>query len=141
VSLEREIFPDLVERAGLYALATDDYWIDAGRPELYLQANIDLLNGRRSERVETLAPGARVDSSAQISLSLIGPGAVVAEGASVIDSVVLPGASVGPRATVERSIVMGRVGPGASVCDSVIGADGDVPEGTTVVDARIPTPA
>jgi mannose-1-phosphate guanylyltransferase len=140
-SLEREIFPDLVERAGLYALATDDYWIDAGRPELYLRANLDLVNGRRSERVEPVAPGADVHPSAAIFLSLIGSGAVVAEGASVTGSVVLPGATVGLGATVERSIIMGRVGPGAAVCDSVIGADGDVPEGTTVVDARIPTPA
>ena len=61
--------------------------------------------------------------------------------ASVTGSVVLPGAIVGERATVERSIVMGRVGSGAEVCDSVIGADGDVPDGTTVVDARIPAPA
>ena len=52
-SIERETFPDLVERAALYALATDDYWIDAGRPELYLRANLDLVNGRRSERVDT----------------------------------------------------------------------------------------
>ena len=111
-SLEREIFPDLVERATLFAVATDDYWIDAGRPELYLRANLDLVNGRRSEGVDPIAPGANVDPSAVITLSLIGAGAVVAEGASVIGSVVLPGATVCGGAIVERSIVMGRVGAG-----------------------------
>jgi mannose-1-phosphate guanylyltransferase len=139
-SLEREIFPDLVERATLHAIATDDYWIDAGRPELYLLANLDLVNGRRSERVDQIAPGAIVDPSAVITLSLIGSGAVVADGASVSGSVVLPGAVVGRGATVERSIVMGRIGPDAVVCDAVIGADGDVPAGTTLVDARLPAP-
>jgi mannose-1-phosphate guanylyltransferase len=138
VSLEREIFPDLVGRATLFAVATTDYWIDAGRPELYLRANLDLVNGRRSERVDEVAPGATVDATASIQLSLIGAGAVVAERASVIDSVVLPGAEVGREATVERSIVMGRVGPNAVVCDAVIGADGDVPAGVTLVDARLP---
>ena len=97
-------------------MATDDYWIDAGRPELYLQANIDLLNGRRSERVEPLAPGAEVDPSALISLSLIGPGAVVAEGASVIGSVVLPGATVGPAG---HGRAVDRHGPRRAWCVSV----------------------
>jgi mannose-1-phosphate guanylyltransferase len=139
-SLEREVFPDLVERATLHAVATDDYWIDAGRPELYLQANVDLVNGRRSARVEAIAPDAIVDPSAVITLSLIGSGAIVADGASVIGSVVLPGATVCRGARVERSIVMGRVGADAVVCDAVIGADGDVPAGTTLVDARVPAP-
>jgi mannose-1-phosphate guanylyltransferase len=139
-SLERQVFPDLVERASLYAVATDDYWIDAGRPELYLQANLDLVNGRRAERVDAISSTASVDPSAAITHSLIGSGAVVAQGASVTGSVVLPGATVCRLATVERSIVMGHVGPGAAVCDSVIGAHGDVPAGSTVVDARIPAP-
>jgi mannose-1-phosphate guanylyltransferase len=139
-SLEREVFPDLVERATLFAVATDDYWIDAGRPELYLRANLDLVNGCRPERVDPIAPGALVDASAVISQSLIGAGAVVEEGASVSGSVVLPGATIGRGARVERSIVMGRVGPDAVVSDAVIGADGHVPAGTTLADARLPAP-
>jgi mannose-1-phosphate guanylyltransferase len=138
-SLEREVFPDLVERTTLFAVATDDYWIDAGRPELYLRANLDLVNGRRSEHVDPIAPGAVVGATAVISLSLIGPGVVVDEGASVSESVVLSGATIGRGARVERSIVMGRVGADAVVSDAVIGADGDVPAGTTLADARLPT--
>ena len=33
VSIERDTFPQLVERDSMYGLATDDYWIDAGRPD------------------------------------------------------------------------------------------------------------
>jgi mannose-1-phosphate guanylyltransferase len=139
-SLEREVFPDLVERATLFAVATDDYWIDAGRPELYLRANLDLVNGRRSERVDPIAPGAQVDPTAMISLSLIAPGVVVDGGASVSESVVLSGATIGRGARVERSIVMGRVGPDAVVSDAVVGADGDVAAGSTLADARLPAP-
>ena len=65
---------------------------------------------------------------------------VVEERASVTESVVLAGASIGRGATVERSIVMGRVGPDAVVSDAVVGADGDVPAGTTLADARLPAP-
>ena len=43
VSIERETFPAMVgRRAALYALATDDYWLDAGRPDQYLPANLDV---------------------------------------------------------------------------------------------------
>ena len=49
VSIERDTFPRLVAQGTLAALATDDYWIDAGRPSLYLRANLDLVTaGRRS---------------------------------------------------------------------------------------------
>ena len=47
VSVERETFQTLVAAGHLTALATDDYWIDAGRPELYLAANLDLLGDLR----------------------------------------------------------------------------------------------
>jgi mannose-1-phosphate guanylyltransferase len=140
VSLEREVFPDLVDRATLFAVATDDYWIDAGRPELYLRANVDFVNGRRSAQVDSIASGALVDASAVISASLIDSGAAVAELAHITESVVLSGATIGHGANVERSIVMGRIGSHAMVCDAVIGADGDVPAGSMLVDARLPAP-
>ena len=47
VSVERDTFPKLVAAGRLAAMATDDYWIDTGTPELYLEANIDMLAGRR----------------------------------------------------------------------------------------------
>ena len=108
-SLEREIFPDLVERGGLYAVATDDYWIDAGRPELYLQANLDLVNGRRSERVDPIAPGAEVDPSAVDPPVPDRPGRGrrgTARPSSSRWCCPAPRSVAG--ATVERSIVMGR---------------------------------
>ena len=33
-------------------MATDDYWLDAGNPELYLRANLDLLDGTRPVALE-----------------------------------------------------------------------------------------
>ena len=47
VSIERETFPELVEAGRLYALASDAYWLDTGRPHHYLQAQLDILWGRR----------------------------------------------------------------------------------------------
>ena len=47
VSIERATFPAVVADGGLFAMATDDYWLDTGRPEYYLQANLDVVAGRR----------------------------------------------------------------------------------------------
>ena len=47
VSIERETFPQvLAAGARLYAYTTADYWLDVGRPDQYLQAHRDVLDGR-----------------------------------------------------------------------------------------------
>jgi mannose-1-phosphate guanylyltransferase len=140
-SIERETFQDLVADGTLFAHATDDYWIDTGRPEFYLQANLDVVNGRRSQQCEPVAPGADVDPAATLVESLVGTGAVVEHGARLVRSVVLPGGRVGRDALVEDSVVMGSIGDRAVVRHSVIGAAGDVPAAATVVAARIPEPS
>ena len=45
VSIERVVFPAVAAESRLYALCTDDYWIDTGRPEYYRQANLDAVSG------------------------------------------------------------------------------------------------
>src|SRR3954462_5271586 len=42
VSIEREVFPELVGN-GLYGYTADAYWMDIGTPERYLDATYDLL--------------------------------------------------------------------------------------------------
>jgi mannose-1-phosphate guanylyltransferase len=139
VSVERDTFQRIVADGGLYGVATDDYWIDAGVPTLYRAANLDLLDGkRRTERCEAVAPSADVSADALIDHSIVGAHVHVASNASVIDSVLLPGASVGPGAAVERSLVMGAVGSGAVVRDSMVGADGRVGDGERLIDATSP---
>ncbi len=44
VSIERETFPALAGMGALYAYASHDYWLDAGTPETYIQANMDYLS-------------------------------------------------------------------------------------------------
>lgn len=139
VSVERETFPILVERGSLFAMATDDYWIDTGRPETYLKANLDVLDGRRtSMRVDMVATGADVDPGAEILHSLVSSGSRIERGALVHDSVILPGAHVSHGANVRSSLVMGFVGSDATVTDSVIGSDGRVESNATIAHARVP---
>jgi mannose-1-phosphate guanylyltransferase len=142
VSVERETFPLLVDSGDLYGMATDDYWIDTGRPETYLQANLDVLDGKRSFlRAEMISAGARVDPGAVVSHSVVSSGATVERGAAIFDSVVLAGACIEAGAEVRSSLVMGHVGSQASVDDCVIGSEGRVDSGATMSHARIPDPS
>jgi mannose-1-phosphate guanylyltransferase len=158
VSIERETFPALVADGSCFALASDAYWIDTGTPAKFLQANADLLSGRRGdgapvaharaagERVWYGAAGPVVDGAvegpsfvgdaafvargAHVAASVIGAGARVGDGAVVTGSVLLPGAVVAPGATVEGSIV----GEGAVVGDGARLTGLTVVGGNTKVD-------
>jgi mannose-1-phosphate guanylyltransferase len=127
VSIERETFPAVVVDGRLFAMATDDYWLDAGNPELYLQANLDLLRGTRHDLSSIgVHDEAAVDSSAAITGSIVSAGATVGAGATITDSVLLPGAVVEEHAMVANSVVMGRIGHGANVQHCVLGLHGAV---------------
>jgi mannose-1-phosphate guanylyltransferase len=141
VSIERSTFPAVVADGGLYAIPTDDYWLDTGRPEFYLQANIDIVAGRR--RHDHCAPvhhDAIVATDATITDSVVGAGSTVGSGATVVGSVLLPGAVVEAGAVVTDSVIMGLVGEGADVRDSVVGADGAAAPGEHVLGERRPDP-
>jgi len=142
VSVERDVFPAAAADGRLYGMATDDYWLDAGRPELYRAANLDLLGGLRShDRCDAVAPSAVLDPTAVITNSIVGEHATVGAGARVVDSVLLPHAVVGARAQVTRSLVMGSVGDAAEVVDSMVGAAGEVASGAALHDSVVPAPA
>lgn len=141
LSVERVVFPEMCAEGRLWAMCTDDYWIDTGRPETYLAANLDLIDGRRRTILAAVAPLASVSASSSVTHSVIGDGAVVEDGAIVADSVLLPGARVGSRARVQSSIVAGCVGPGAFVDSCVIGADAQVDSGAALAGAKVPDPS
>jgi mannose-1-phosphate guanylyltransferase len=143
VSIERETFPAMVADGTLYGFVTDDYWLDAGRPDQYLRANLDLLDGvRRGAPIDPLGPGAVVHPRADVSGSVLGAGCRVEADATVTSSVLLPGAVVADGALVRGSI-LGRgvvVGAGARLTGAVIG-DGEQIAGGAVLDqVRVPEP-
>ncbi|MHB1781369.1 MAG: sugar phosphate nucleotidyltransferase [Acidimicrobiales bacterium] len=167
VSVEREVFPGLVEAKRLYALGSDAYWLDTGTPERYLRAQVDVLNGRRPD-VELpecdersagvfVAPGgildgdvagcafvgrgASVEEGSGIEDTIVGAAAHVAAGARLRHCVLLPGAIVRAGAVVEESVVgpSAVVGAGAFVTrGSVVGAAATVADGARLDSARLP---
>jgi mannose-1-phosphate guanylyltransferase len=140
-SIERDTFPMVADDGGMYGYATDDYWIDAGRPDFYRAANLDLLSDAQGlQRCEAISSSARVHPGATIRNSIVGDRVDVAAGAAVVDSVLLPDAQIGAQATVESSLVMGRVEPHAVVRDSMVGAAGSVAERATLDGSSTPLP-
>ena len=141
VSIERVTFPEVVAEGAIFGMATDDYWIDTGKPDLYLAANLDLVTGRRRlDRCEPVADGADVHPEAVVIDSVVDAGATVHGGAHVERSVILAGAVIEAGALVADSIVMGTVSAGASVRDSVIGAGAVVDSAEALVSVRRPDP-
>jgi mannose-1-phosphate guanylyltransferase len=141
-SVERDIFPAVAAEKRLFALTTDDYWIDTGRPEFYRQANADAVGGRRKSVAEpALGAGARVVG--RVVDSVLGRGVIVAAGALVDSSVLLAGVDVGRDAVVRASVLGAgaRVGAGAVLEDVVLGVDAVVNAGEKLRNARRPVPA
>ncbi len=167
VSIEREIFPELVADRTLFAMASEAYWLDTGTPQRYLKAQDDVLRGTRPDVAfpecteqrpgVRLAPGAVLDgeavsaaflgcgahiaAGAAVGDAVIGAGGIVEAGARVVGSVLLPGAVVREGADVLNSVVGpgAVIGHGASVAGySVLGAGVEVAAGAVLDSARLP---
>ena len=134
-SIEREVFPRLVERGGMYAVAWDGFWVDTGTPQAYLEVQQALSDGGWTH------PSAEVASDAAVENSILMESAVVSSGASIIDSALLPGARVGRGAIVERSIVGygAEIGAGATLRHlSVVGDGAAIPPAAELNSERVP---
>jgi len=140
VSIERETFPAMVADASLYALHSDSYWIDAGTPETYLRAQLDLVDGVRANEAAVL-PSDEIDTSALVENSVLGADVVVGNGAIIRNSIVMDGVTVGPGVRIHDSIIASgaRIGPDSHISDlTVIGARMQVPAQSELSGARLP---
>ncbi|CAA9240166.1 MAG: D-glycero-D-manno-heptose 1-phosphate guanosyltransferase [uncultured Acidimicrobiales bacterium] len=164
--IETQVFPAMAAEGALFALQSDAYWTDAGTPELFLQANLDLIAGRRdgppapharqrTHAIWTLGAAiidghvdgpaligdaAYIASGATVHASVIGAGARIEAGAVVNDSVVLAGAVIRAEAHVDGSIVGDGavIGRGAKLSGlSVVQGEVEVPEGADLHGARV----
>ena len=141
VSVEREVFPAMAGDGTLRALLHNTYWIDVGTPRAYLQAQLDLLDGRRGPAAAGVSADASVDAGAVVERSVVMAGAVVGAGSMVRCSAVHAGAVIEAGATVLDSVVGSgaTVGQGARVTGgSLIGEHCAVEPGADLSDARVP---
>lgn len=146
VSIEREIFPQIVADGALAALVDDTYWLDTGTPQQYLAANLDVLAGRRAAArvIDGIAAASDgVHPEAQIRTSVVGHGCEIGPGAVVQRSVVGDGCRIAAGAIVVDSVLGAgaAVGAGATLCDcSVVGSGEQVAPGAVLRAQRRPSP-
>lgn len=154
VSVEREVFPALLESGALVRGVVDtSYWLDLGTPWDFLKGSTDLVRGVApwkghdpadfvvvdSAQIaadavldggSTIGPGARIGDRSIIRGSVLFADAIIESGAQVVDSVVGIGACVGAGARVQGAVLGDGVvvRPGAQV------AEGERIDPGTVVD-------
>lgn len=142
-SIEREVFPRLVGR-GLYGRRLEGYWADIGKPDTYLRASWDILEGNVETDVRDRLDGEGVLREGEAELAadaeVIAPAAILA-GASVgAGAVVGPravvgaGSEIGPGARIENSVLHSKcvIGEGAVLRDSILGAGVEVQPGAAL---------
>jgi NDP-sugar pyrophosphorylase family protein len=158
VSIERETFPALIAAGDrpLYAYTTDDYWIDLGKPEAYLNAHRHVFDGVMPLGLtpevdgpgrETVPPsavrppvfvgkGCRIAPDAVVGpYTVLGDDCTIASGAVVADSLLWDGVTVESGAQLDWAIVASRarIGAGARIGHgAVIGHDAIILPGTVV---------
>ena len=118
VSVERDTFPALAAAGELFAMVDGAYWLDTGTPQTYLQANVDILNGRQGMHVFSdivncswRHASATVDASATLTNSVVDSDCVVGAHVVLEEAVLLPGAIVQSNCVIRSSII----GPGAVI--------------------------
>jgi mannose-1-phosphate guanylyltransferase len=138
LSIERVVFPQMVADKSLFAMSTDDYWIDAGRPDTFISANVHVSKRVAKVTDAPIHPTANVAATAVILDSVIGENATVLDGAHITHSVLLPGAIVEQGAVIIDSLVMGMVGANSQVTGSIIGSTGVVGQNEVCNNASVP---
>ncbi len=146
ISIEREVFPRLVDAGSLYAAKMEGYWLDMGTPQSYIQANMDYLERSTSLSIPPItgasqvAEGVWVVGDPVLKGSVLPPalvmdGALVEDGAIVSYSVIGEHCLVGSDCRVDRSVVMdgARMMQGSVLEDSVLAAMVEIGTGARIV--------
>jgi len=138
VSMEREVFPRLVQQGKLYGHIIHGLWIDIGKPEEYLQTNRILLDtliktqkSRSTGKFETKKPVA-LDKGVSIGeKSVIGPYAILGKNVTVgknvhiNDTVIFPDAKIDDYASINGAIIgeAAEIGKKVKISQGCIVAD------------------
>lgn len=134
-SVERGLYPKLLRlKVPFYAVAfPNDYWLDIGKVEHYLQGNFDILSrkaplplpGKEWQEGVWVGEGVKVAEKADLRPPvLLGDRCVIGEGATVGPFVVLGnGVRLGQRARVQESVLWDDcfIGANAVVVGCVLG--------------------
>ena len=131
ISVEREIFPELISRQKrVFGFLDDSYWLDIGTPTALLKGSCDLVKGLADSSALLMADVDRHDHQGLVmATAKVSERAIIEKG-----SCISAGAIIGADSRISGSIIdRGAViGSGATVIDSFIASGAEV-----AVDAHI----
>ena len=146
VSMEREIFPKLVEKGALYGHVFHDLWMDIGKPEEYWQVNKVLLDSLADKQKHksagkfklknpvALAKGVSIGEKSIIGpYTVLGKNVTIGKKVRIVESVIfqdakidnfssINGAIIGEGAIIGKKVRIGKgciIGDQAKVKDNV----------------------
>jgi mannose-1-phosphate guanylyltransferase len=118
VSIERDVFPKLVEMKKLVGCRISGLWMDIGKPHEYLQANMTVLDAIGSELQKPKPNGYKVTHPVAFDYcitigekSVIGPYVIlgknvkIGRNVTITNSVIFPDVEICDGATIEGAIV------------------------------------
>lgn len=125
-SFEYQLFPDLLAKKENFRayVANENYWIDIGTPEKYLQANQDLINGKIRDFFLKKDTDIHRATSAEIdSLSYLGNGCVIKPGSKILNSIIGENVLVEENVIIENSVIWKDtvVNSSVKISDSILG--------------------
>jgi mannose-1-phosphate guanylyltransferase / phosphomannomutase len=128
----RQLFPHLMEEdARFYAFPMSGYWVDIGRIQHYIEANMHCIRGRAD-----IQSGARVAESARlIPPFLIGAGTIISDECIIGPNVVIgEDCIVGPGTQMSGSVLYNNVvvGAGAHLTGCVVANESHLRDRVTV---------
>ena len=140
---EYGVFPALLEKdERFYGYVFRGYWKDIGTSSSYLEANLDVINGkvnllpidRSAERGEKFDPTCEIDSR-----SIVDGSCTLRAGVRVVNSVISRNCFIEENAHIESSVVRGgsRIGPAASVFGAVVGKSCHIGRSVTVSEGAV----
>ena len=139
VSMEREVFPKLVEEGKLYGYVSEGLWMDIGEPEDYLEANEALLDLYVNQQKRKVTGKAGVKNPVAFDKgvsvgeeSVIGPYAVLGRNSSVgshvhiRNSIIFPGTVISDFSQIVGAIIGEDVfiGKGVKIREGCVLGDG-----------------
>ncbi len=136
VSMEREVFPKLVEEKALFGRRVDGLWIDIGKPEEYLETNKLLLEACNSEipkrgtfkceKPFALAKGVSIGQNSVIGpYVVLGKNVTVGKNVHIRNSVIFSDATIEDDADINGALIgeSAHVGKRVKVTEGCIVAD------------------
>lgn len=136
-SFEYQLFPDLLNRKENFFgfTAHNNYWLDIGTHERYLQAHFDLIGGKFKDHLISTNDSFNAAEDAEIDdRSIIGKNSQIRSGAKIVNSVIGENVLIEENSSIINSVIWNDVfiGSDSDVSNCVIGKESRIGKNVSI---------